>query len=183
MVCKDDEVQGISNEPMPLAFVQNTINDNGGQNFDYCLTNMFSHDNYEIAYNVQGQDFKTYCLIKTNDKMYNSILSKIGRLVVLHLIKCPKWPNCGMKLAWIYLFSQIYQLHLINTTISIGVWFLTSLVSPSILLLAKYAKACGQLKSYTLKNSYKSSKSTKHNKIAKASMKSFNGLEKNTLTS
>jgi len=54
------------------------------------------------------------------------------------------------------------------------------LASPSILLLAKYAKACGQLKSYTLKNSYKS---TKHNKIAKASMKSFDGLEKNTLTS
>jgi hypothetical protein len=40
MVCKDDEVQGISNEPMPLGFVQSTINDNGGQNFDYYLTNM-----------------------------------------------------------------------------------------------------------------------------------------------
>ncbi len=132
---------------------------------------MFSHDNYDIAYNVQGQDFKTYCLIKTNDKMYNLILSKIGRLVVLHLIKCPKWPNCGMKLAWILFFSQIYQLHFINTTFSIGVWSLTSLASPSILLLAKYAKACGQLKSYTLKNSSKSTKSTKHNKIAKASMK------------
>ncbi len=50
MVCKDDEVQGISNEPVPSAFVQNTINDNGGQNFDYCLTNMYFHDNYDIEF-------------------------------------------------------------------------------------------------------------------------------------
>ncbi len=99
MVCKDDEVQGISNELMPSTFVQNTINDKRGQNFDYCLTNMFFHDNYDIesmrnngplsTFNVQGQDFKTYCLIVTNDKIYNLILSKIDRLVVLHLIKCP----------------------------------------------------------------------------------------------
>jgi hypothetical protein len=41
MVCKYDEVHGISNELMPLTFVQNTINDNGGKKFDYCLTNMF----------------------------------------------------------------------------------------------------------------------------------------------
>ncbi len=41
MVCKYDEVHGISNELMPLTFVQNIINDNGGKKIDYCLTNMF----------------------------------------------------------------------------------------------------------------------------------------------
>ncbi len=41
MVCKYDEIQGISNELMPSTFVQNTINDNGGKKIDYCLTNMF----------------------------------------------------------------------------------------------------------------------------------------------
>jgi hypothetical protein len=84
---------------MPLTFVQNTINNNGGQNFDICLTNLFFHDNYDIEFmgnigplstsNVQGQDLKTYCLIVTNDKMYTLILNKNDRLVVLHLIKCP----------------------------------------------------------------------------------------------
>jgi hypothetical protein len=99
MVCKNNEVQGASNEPMPSTFAQNTINDNGGQNFNYCLTNIYFHDNYDIEFmgnngpfstsNLPGQDFKTYCLIVINDKMYNLILSKTNRLVVLHLIKCP----------------------------------------------------------------------------------------------
>jgi hypothetical protein len=78
----------------------------------------------------------------------------------------PKWPNCGMKLAWNNLISRIYQLHLRNTTFSIGVWSLASLASPSILLLAKHAKTCGQLK-YTLKSSYKSTKSFKDSMQAK----------------
>jgi len=86
------EVHGISNEPMLSASVQNTINNNGGQNFNICVTNMFFHDNYDIkfmgnnrpllAFNVQGQDLKTYCLTMTKDKMYNLILNKIDRLVV-----------------------------------------------------------------------------------------------------
>jgi len=38
MVCKDDEIQGISKEPMPLILVQNIIDDNGGQNFDSLFT-------------------------------------------------------------------------------------------------------------------------------------------------
>ncbi len=38
MVCKDDEIQGISKEPMPLILVQNIIYDNGEQNFDYFFT-------------------------------------------------------------------------------------------------------------------------------------------------
>jgi hypothetical protein len=38
MVCKDDEIQGNSKEPMRLILVQNIINDNGGQNFDYFFT-------------------------------------------------------------------------------------------------------------------------------------------------
>ncbi len=38
MVCKDDEIQGISKEPMPLILVQNIIGDNGGQKFDYLFT-------------------------------------------------------------------------------------------------------------------------------------------------
>jgi hypothetical protein len=38
MLCKDDEIQCISKEPMPLILVQNIIYDNGEQNFDYFFT-------------------------------------------------------------------------------------------------------------------------------------------------
>jgi hypothetical protein len=38
MVCKDDEIQGISKEPMPLILVQKIIDENGEQNFDYFFT-------------------------------------------------------------------------------------------------------------------------------------------------
>jgi hypothetical protein len=38
MVCKYDEIQAISKQPMPLILVQNIIGDNGGQNFDYLFT-------------------------------------------------------------------------------------------------------------------------------------------------
>jgi hypothetical protein len=71
------------------------------------------------------------------------------------------------KLAWNNLFYQIYQLHLRNTTFSIGVWSLASLASPSILLLAKHAKTYGQLKSCTLKKIYKSTKSIRDSMQAK----------------
>ncbi len=97
------------------------------------------------------------------------------------LDKMPKWPNCGMKLAWKSLFSQIYQLHLINTTFSIGVWSLACLASPSILLLAKHVKTCGQLKSYTLKSSYKSTKSFKDSmQVKKCNLKGKRWDEKTT---
>ncbi len=93
----------------------------------------------------------------------------------------PKWPNCGMKLAWNNLFSQIYKLHLINTTFSIGVWSLASLASPSILMLAKHAKICGQLKSYTFKNSYKSTKSFRNSmQTKKCNLKGKSWDEKTT---
>ncbi len=37
-MCKDDEVQGISKDPILLTLFQNIANDNGGQNFGYCST-------------------------------------------------------------------------------------------------------------------------------------------------